>query len=73
MTYSWLVLNDNSVLSNVNYFNVGAGLPISEFDKQGEGWDQEHWGGRLAPRLMLNVSGEQATLGSVMQPTIPVQ
>ncbi len=54
MHYSWLVLNDFTTMANVNYHSTA--LDIGAFPN-GPAWDAAHWGGILAPRLVLNVVG----------------
>jgi levansucrase len=71
MTFSWNVLQDNSVLSNVNYYNVPSGINVSQFADLGPEWDKEHFGGTLAPKLLLNVNGNQTSIAGTAAPVLP--
>jgi levansucrase len=70
-TFSWHVLQDNTVLSNTNYYNIQPGLEVGEFGALGEEWDRKHFGGTLAPRLVLSVNGNVVTLASRLAPSLP--
>jgi levansucrase len=70
-TFSWHVLQDNTVLSNTNYYNIQPGLDVSEFGDLGEEWDKIHFGGTLAPRLILSVNGNQVVLSGTLPPSLP--
>lgn len=70
-TFSWHVLQDNTVLSNTNYLNVGPGLDVGDFGDLGEEWDRQHFGGTLAPRLVLSVNGTEVLLTSTLPPSLP--
>jgi levansucrase len=70
-TFSWHVLQDNTVLSNTNYYNIQPGLDVSEFGDLGEEWDKIHFGGTLAPRLVLNVNGNAVTLSGTLPASLP--
>jgi levansucrase len=70
-TFSWHVLRDNTVLSNTNYYNIQPGLEVGEFGDLGEDWDRQHFGGTLAPRLVLSVNGNVVTLTNRLPPSLP--
>jgi levansucrase len=70
-TFSWHVLQDNTVLSNTNYYNIQPGLEVGEFGDLGEEWDRRHFGGTLAPRLVLSVNGTEVSLTSTLPPSLP--
>jgi len=70
-TFSWHVLRDNTVLSNTNYYNIQPGLDVSEFGDLGEEWDKIHFGGTLAPRLILSVTGNEVKLTGTLPPSLP--
>jgi levansucrase len=70
-TFSWHVLQDNTVLSNTNYYNIQPGLEVEEFGDLGEEWDRQHFGGTLAPRLVLSVNGTEVSLSSTLPPSLP--
>jgi levansucrase len=70
-TFSWHVLQDKTVLSNTNYYNIQPGLEVGEFGDLGEAWDRKHFGGTLAPRLVLSVNGNLVTLSNRLQPSLP--
>jgi levansucrase len=70
-TFSWHVLQDNTVLSNTNYYNIQPGLDVSEFGDLGEEWDKIHFGGTLAPRLILSVNQNEVLLTGTLPPSLP--
>ncbi|WP_194774527.1 glycoside hydrolase family 68 protein [Pararhodonellum marinum] len=70
-TFSWHVLQDNTVLSNTNYYNIQPGLEVGDFGALGEDWDRRHFGGTLAPRLVLSVDGNEVTLTNTLPPSLP--
>jgi levansucrase len=70
-TFSWHVLQDNTVLSNTNYLNIQPGLEVGEFGDLGEEWDNIHFGGTLAPRLILSVNGNEVVLSGTLPPSLP--
>ncbi|WP_172805258.1 glycoside hydrolase family 68 protein [Aquiflexum balticum] len=70
-TFSWHVLQNNTVLSNTNYYNIQPGLEVGEFGALGEEWDRRHFGGTLAPRLVLSVNGNVVTLTNRLAPSLP--
>jgi levansucrase len=55
MHYSWIVQNDFTTVANVNYYDVN-GLDIGAFPATRE-FDQRSWGGIMAPRLQLGITG----------------
>lgn len=57
--YSWLVLNDLSVISFVDHHSLGGRHP-DEVERAGEG--SEHFGGTMAPTLHITLSGDRARL-----------
>lgn len=70
-TFSWHVLQDNTVLSNTNYYNIQPGLEVGEFGELGEEWDKKHFGGTLAPRLVLSVNGNEVSITNRLPPSLP--
>lgn len=70
-TFSWHVLQDKTVLSNTNYYNIAPGLEVGDFGALGEDWDKLHFGGTLAPRLVLLVNGNLVTLSHRLPPSLP--
>lgn len=57
--YSWLVLDDLSVISFVDYHSLG-GLHPDDVERSGD-WP-DHFGGTLAPTLHISLSGDTARL-----------
>lgn len=59
--YSWMVMQNGTVLSFVQYTNVD-GKDIYEIGEQSAEYQLAHFGGMLAPSLKLSITGDQTKI-----------
>ncbi|WP_134686960.1 glycoside hydrolase family 68 protein [Brevibacillus migulae] len=59
--YSWMVMQNGTVISFVNYVNV-EGKNIYEIGEQSPEYQLAHFGGMLAPSLKLSITGDQTKI-----------
>lgn len=60
-TYSYTVLPGGSVLSFINYFDLGT-VTLAEISEQSRQWQQEHFGGTPADPFFITIEGEGTRL-----------
>ena len=66
-TFAWVVLRDGLVISYVNYYDL-EGLSPSELYDQPIGYLRKHFGGTLAPTIVLDIEDKKAAIRRVLGP-----
>ncbi|MFA6941373.1 MAG: glycoside hydrolase family 68 protein [Clostridiaceae bacterium] len=59
--YSWVVLQNGTIISFVNFFNLGR-LTEADIGNKPESFELSHFGGTLAPTLQINIDKDHTEL-----------